>query len=414
MTTSSTAGATGTSRAGVPDPEPADQGALVRPETAGTRADVRLVAAAVADARSGRPVEPGTPAGPARQRWREPARRVPGAGAGEVDLDTVLTLSLAARRAAGAGTSGGNAKPARGTMGAATDGTRTDRAGARPRAAASAGGRYPVRAHLLVGPDCPLPPGRPAWCAAVGGADPGLLAPAGAAAPGGGSPATGHPDRTVQNPDDRTPAGHGAGGGEDLPAPGRDTGRAGFRPDSAGEPSRHAVRDEPHPYGSDASATAQATSPRLMAHGEARPTLASWPAGQGWLADAGAVLLAHGAPAGAPPDRVRAEHLSAGYAAACAEVIATALGLRTRPVGSWQRADLGAALGRAAGERWVVHGLALAAPEDPVPAGREGPVPAPPAQAAADAAAPGSSPHRPAPLRPRDAADPNSAGNERR
>jgi hypothetical protein len=34
-------------------------------------------------------------------------------------------------------------------------------------------------------------------------------------------------------------------------------------------------------------------------------------------------------------------------------------GLASRPVGSWQQADLGAALGTQQGRDWIVHGLAL-------------------------------------------------------
>jgi nitroreductase len=34
-------------------------------------------------------------------------------------------------------------------------------------------------------------------------------------------------------------------------------------------------------------------------------------------------------------------------------------GLAGRPVGSWQQADLGAALGAPPGRDWIVHGLAL-------------------------------------------------------
>ncbi|GLW11509.1 hypothetical protein Misp01_66370 [Microtetraspora sp. NBRC 13810] len=101
---------------------------------------------------------------------------------------------------------------------------------------------------------------------------------------------------------------------------------------------------------------------RLIAGGEARPTLAVWAARQGWLSQAGAVLLAEGVADPASAERIRVEHLAAGYAAARAELAATALGLRTRPIGSWQAADLGAALGGPAGQRWVIHGLALAAP----------------------------------------------------
>ncbi|XVQ07498.1 nitroreductase family protein [Spirillospora sp. CA-255316] len=107
---------------------------------------------------------------------------------------------------------------------------------------------------------------------------------------------------------------------------------------------------------------AQTDTLRPVAGGEARPTLAVWAAAQGWLAEAGAVLLADGIPDSASPRGIRTEHLAAGYAVACAELTATALGLRTRPVGSWQGADLGAALGGPARQRWVVHGLALASP----------------------------------------------------
>ncbi|WP_374064256.1 hypothetical protein [Streptomyces himalayensis] len=34
-------------------------------------------------------------------------------------------------------------------------------------------------------------------------------------------------------------------------------------------------------------------------------------------------------------------------------------GLSGRPVGSWQQADLGAALGAPPGGDWIIHGLAL-------------------------------------------------------
>ncbi|MBK5996724.1 nitroreductase, partial [Streptomyces sp. MBT58] len=85
-------------------------------------------------------------------------------------------------------------------------------------------------------------------------------------------------------------------------------------------------------------------------------------AGQQWVGTAGAVLIAHGCPADAPPALIRSSHLAAGYAAGVAQAHATALGLRSRPIGSWQQADLGAALGDAPGRDWIVHGLALAGP----------------------------------------------------
>ncbi|WP_326702109.1 nitroreductase [Streptomyces cyaneofuscatus] len=113
------------------------------------------------------------------------------------------------------------------------------------------------------------------------------------------------------------------------------------------------------------------TTAGLLASGDARPTLAQWAAGQRWIGTAGAVLLAHGCPADAPPSLIRRSHLAAGYAAGIAQAHATALGLRSRPIGSWLQADLGAALGDAPGHDWIVHGLALAGPSDP-------PLPAPP------------------------------------
>ncbi|MET7504649.1 nitroreductase [Streptomyces microflavus] len=99
-----------------------------------------------------------------------------------------------------------------------------------------------------------------------------------------------------------------------------------------------------------------------LASGDARPTLARWAAGQQWVGTAGAVLVAHGCPADAPPALIRSSHLAAGYAAGVAQAHATALGLRSRPIGSWQQADLGAALGDTPGHDWIVHGLALAGP----------------------------------------------------
>ncbi|WP_376733855.1 SagB/ThcOx family dehydrogenase [Streptomyces broussonetiae] len=98
---------------------------------------------------------------------------------------------------------------------------------------------------------------------------------------------------------------------------------------------------------------------RRLATGEARPTLATWAAGQGWLADAGAVLLGYGCPSDADATRVRRDHLHAGFAVGRAQLTAVRRRLLSRPVGSWQRADLGAALGCEPGQNWIVHGLAL-------------------------------------------------------
>ncbi|MFI5721427.1 nitroreductase [Streptomyces cyaneofuscatus] len=113
------------------------------------------------------------------------------------------------------------------------------------------------------------------------------------------------------------------------------------------------------------------TTAGLLASGDARPTLAHWAAGQRWIGTAGAVLVAHGCPADAPPSLIRSSHLAAGYAAGVAQAHATALGLHSRPIGSWLQADLGAALGDAPGHDWIVHGLALAGSADPA-------LPAPP------------------------------------
>ncbi|NEE25095.1 nitroreductase, partial [Streptomyces sp. SID7982] len=100
----------------------------------------------------------------------------------------------------------------------------------------------------------------------------------------------------------------------------------------------------------------------VRAVGDARPTLAHWAASQQWIGTAGAVLLAHGCPDDASRAIVRSSHLAAGYAVGAAQAHATALGLRSRPIGSWQQADLGAALGDTPGRDWIVHGLALGAP----------------------------------------------------
>ncbi|GGV53437.1 hypothetical protein GCM10010293_66670 [Streptomyces griseoflavus] len=101
------------------------------------------------------------------------------------------------------------------------------------------------------------------------------------------------------------------------------------------------------------------TSLRRYAAGEARPTLAAWAAGQAWIADAGAVLIAHGCPTDADAAHVRRAHLRAGHAVHLAHVAALRHGLAARPVGSWQQADLGAALGARPDRDWVVHALAL-------------------------------------------------------
>ncbi|WP_405479430.1 nitroreductase [Streptomyces anulatus] len=135
----------------------------------------------------------------------------------------------------------------------------------------------------------------------------------------------------------------------------------------------------------------------VRASGDARPTLAHWAAGQQWIGGAGAVLLAHGCPGDAPAAAVRTCHLAAGYAAGAVQAHATALGLRSRPIGSWQRADLGAALGEAPGRDWIVHGLAVGAPPPP---GRADPGfvrHPPPASTSPASTAPASRPPAPTP-----------------
>ncbi|MFD9947457.1 hypothetical protein ACFWYW_38525 [Nonomuraea sp. NPDC059023] len=450
----------------------------------------RLVAEAITEARSIRPVGPHSPAGPARQRWTgEPADLA--AGEGDIDLGRLLRFSFKAGPV--------GLKPAPFHSGVRD---RDGVAATRLRPVASAGGLHPVNAHLLVGPGCSVPPGLYAYdpldhrvCRrgpAPGKASRGivvvftvtvqrtvshyghrawplLLLDAGhaVAALAMAAVAHGHQARPTLNADAATLA---AAAGLPTPdqwqavwaqttpqhplaavhitarAPGDEPGQVdpltawaaqppGTPPEAGPAPSPEGQRagavlaalcrttapavwwpavppfdgelsalaqaiadrrsappplsgqpdavslaavlstaDRATPYGPPWYAavgaptglvTAEPGKPeelRLVASGEARPTLAMWAAGQGWISHAGAVLLAGGAPDSASAERIRVEHLAAGYAAACAELTATAAGLRTRPIGSWQAADLGAALGGRAGRRWIVHGLALASP----------------------------------------------------
>jgi hypothetical protein len=162
-----------------------------------------------------------------------------------------------------------------------------------------------VLARILAAAETASPAG-PRWSLAVGGPRPGLLTirPAGGPAAGGG--------------------GFGASAAYEGPVPG------------------------------DGTATLH-----RPASGDVLPALAHWAARQGWIAQAGAVLLAHGCPAGASAARIRHDHLAAGYGIGHAQAAATSAGVPSRPVGSWQGADLGAALGGPAGQDWVIHGLAL-------------------------------------------------------
>lgn len=164
--------------------------------------------------------------------------------------------------------------------------------------------------------------------------------------------------------------------GADAPAPGDLLARRSARPPMRGTPPRDALRavlataneastgelawcaavGEPQP---ELVELAPDGTLRRLAAGEARPTLAAWAAGQAWITDAGAVLLGHGCPAEAEAPRIRRAHLRAGFAVHLAHITAARHGLAGRPVGSWQQADLGAALGAPPGRDWIVHGLAL-------------------------------------------------------
>ncbi|MEU1932866.1 SagB/ThcOx family dehydrogenase [Streptomyces coeruleorubidus] len=162
----------------------------------------------------------------------------------------------------------------------------------------------------------------------------------------------------------------------DVPTPGELLARRSARPPLRGTPPRDALRavlatadeasagavgwcvavGEPEP---GLVGLAPDGTLRRLAVGEARPTLAAWAAGQAWIADTGAVLLGYGCPAGADAPLIRRTHLRAGFAVHLAHVAAVRHGLYGRPVGSWQQADLGAALGAPPGRDWIIHGLAL-------------------------------------------------------
>ncbi|MGP4085813.1 hypothetical protein [Streptomyces sp. KR55] len=162
----------------------------------------------------------------------------------------------------------------------------------------------------------------------------------------------------------------------DVPTPGELLARRSARPPLRGAPPRDTLRavlataieasagalawcvamGEPQP---ELAGLAPDGTLRRLAVGEARPALAAWAAGQAWLADAGAVLLGYGCPADAEAPQIRRSHLRAGFAVHLAHVSACRHGLAARPVGSWQQADLGAALGTPPGRDWIVHGLAL-------------------------------------------------------
>lgn len=345
---------------------------------------------ALARARSAEEPGPDTPAGPPVPPWPGPPLPVPDAGPGDLDLDRLLRLSLLA----------------------------SDRSG-RLRPAASAGALHPVDARLVVGARCPLPPGRYGY-------DPlrhrvHRLGPQPHGTPPGATvELTVTPRRTRSHYGHRAwpllllDTGHAAGALW-LAAEALGAGPAVLRLDGRTETPLAAVHLPP-PTGSPVPGTAppprrsappplRGTPPRddlrallgtavgasagelawcaavgppdpglleaapdgtlrRLAAGEARPTLAVWAARQAWLAEAGAVLLGRGCPVGADAARIRRTHLRAGFAVQLAQVAAVRRGLAARPVGSWQQADLGAALGAPPGRDLVVHGLALGTTTD--------------------------------------------------
>ncbi|MFE0315501.1 nitroreductase family protein, partial [Streptomyces albogriseolus] len=342
------------------------------------------LAAALARARSPERPGPDTPAGTAVRRWPGPPRPIPEAGPADLDLRTLLRLSLAASDPSG-----------------------------RLRPTPSAGALHPVDTELVVGAGCSLPPGRYGYDPLrhrvhpvgppVDGTPPGvtavlsvtaqrtvshyghrawplLLLDTGHAAAalflaarvlGAGEPdvrmdgRTGSPLAVVRvpppgGPSPRRPA------DEDRPAPADLLARRSAPPPLPGLPPRAALRavlataeragdggllrwcaavGPPRPGLMELAP--EGTALRRHASGDARPTLAAWAAGQAWLADAGAVVIAHGCPTDAGPAHIRRAHLRAGFAVHLAHVTAQRHGLAARPVGSWQQADLGAPHGPA-------------------------------------------------------------------
>ncbi|GAB2757173.1 SagB/ThcOx family dehydrogenase [Streptomyces bullii] len=346
---------------------------------------------ALARARSPEQPGPDTPAGRAVRAWPGPPGALPQPGPGELDLGRLLRLSLAACDDAG-----------------------------RLRPAPSAGALHPVDARLVVGTDCSLPPGRYGYDPlahrvhrlgpAPDGASPGVTVELcvtprrtvshyghrawplilldtghavaalvlagralGLAEPehrwdglSGDSQAAVHfgPSKGVHRPPPDRPTADELLARRSAPPPLRGTPPhdvlrallATAVDASAGELSWCVAVGEPQPQLVE---LAPDGTLRRLAAGEARPTLAAWAAGQGWIAEAGAVLLGYGCPTDAEAPLIRRAHLRAGFAVHLAHVAAVRHGPAARPVGSWQQADLGAALGATPGKDWIVHGLAL-------------------------------------------------------
>ncbi|WP_256984063.1 nitroreductase family protein [Streptomyces sp. XY006] len=363
--------------------------------------------AALARARSPERPGPDTPAGPAVPPWPGPPLPIPEAGPADLDLRALLRLSLAASDASG------RLRPAPSAGALHPVDTRL---------AVGAGcslppGRYgydPLRhrVHRLGPPAADTPPGVTAELSVTAQrtvshyghrARPLLLLDTGHAAAalflaaralGADEPAVRLDGRTenplavvrVPPPARRNPT-HPADGAR-VPEPSQPSGgpptpaelltRRSTPPPLPGTPSHDALRAvlttaERAATGGSLRWCAAVGPPRpgllrrapdgttllRYAAGETRPTLAAWAAGQAWIADAGAVLLAHGCPADADASHIRRAHLRAGFAVHLAHVTARRHGLAARPVGSWQQADLGAALGATPGRDWIVHALAL-------------------------------------------------------
>ncbi|MEU6912461.1 nitroreductase family protein [Streptomyces olindensis] len=354
---------------------------------------------ALARARSPEQPGPDTPAGPAVRAWPGPPRGLPPGGPGRLDLDRLLRLSLAASAGSGrlrpAPSAGGlhpvDAELVVGAgcplppgrygydplrhrvhrLGPEPDGTpsgATVELSVTPRRTVS---HYGHRAWPLM----LLDTGHVAaalWLAArvLGNAEPvprldGLtehpLAAVRFAPPPAESP--------VSQPQVASPP-------ADVPAPRELLARRSVPPPLEGTPPRDVLASvlatAVRASAGELALCAAVGAPRpglvelapdgtlrRLAAGEARPTLAAWAAGQQWIADAGAVLLAYGCPTDADAPRIRRAHLRAGFAVHLAHLTALRHGLSARPVGSWQQADLGAALGAPPGRDWIVHGLAL-------------------------------------------------------
>ncbi|MEU2506426.1 SagB/ThcOx family dehydrogenase [Streptomyces sp. NPDC007863] len=349
---------------------------------------------ALTRARGTEPPGPDTPAGPPVPDWPGPGRALlPPAGPGPLDLDGLLRLSLAAADPTG-----------------------------RLRPTPSAGALHPVDATLLVGDGCSLPPGRYGYDPLRHRVHPLSPAPPGTA-PGATVELTVTPQRTTSHYGHRAwplllldtghavaalhlaalalasrPAALRLDGATDRPQaslhipppatgattpPGPETAtasdllsRRSAAPPLTGTPDPDDLYDllalartagNGHlnwcaAVGGPAPALLEAGADgtlRRLAAGDARPALAAWAAGQGWIAHAGALLLAYGCPSDADARRIRRDHLHAGYAVGRAQTAAVRRGLAARAVGSWQRADLGAALGGAPERNWIVHALAL-------------------------------------------------------